>query len=357
NPLDDVNIVDGTFLMPAYDVTFVSTSMSSSFKITWKNWDGSVLATTEAAHGTIPTYTGAEPTRAADAEHSYSFAGWTPVIVAATSDAVYTATYEATEPIYTVTYLVDGVQIGDVETHAFGEAVKLREIYAKEGYEVSGWHSEQTVYFINGAFLMPAYDVTYEATTTPLVFDITWKNWDGSDLVQTVASYGEVPAYSGSTPARPSDDSYSYAFSGWSPALSAAKADATYTATYEATAISKHVTGISLDKPSLSIREGMTAKISATVSPSDATDSSIVWTSSDESVAKVDQNGNVTAVKEGSATITAKTNDGGYTASCAVTVGSGSETQDNQWTMIIGAVVAVVIIGAIAGILLLRKKP
>ncbi|MBR4181155.1 MAG: Ig domain-containing protein, partial [Candidatus Methanomethylophilaceae archaeon] len=136
-----------------------------------------------------------------------------------------------------------------------------------------------------------------------------------------------------------------------------AKADATYTATYEATAISKHVTGISLDKPSLSIREGMTAKISATVSPSDATDSSIVWTSSDESVAKVDQNGNVTAVKEGSATITAKTNDGGYTASCAVTVGSGSETQDNQWTMIIGAVVAVIVVGAIAGVLLLRKKP
>ncbi len=357
NPLDDVNIADGTFLMPAYDVTFVSTSMSSSFKITWKNWDGSVLATTEAAYGTIPTYSGAEPTKASDAEHNYSFAGWIPEIVAATSDTAYTATYEATEPVFTVTYLVDGAQVGDVETHAFGEAVKLREIYVKEGYEVSGWHSEQTVYFINGAFLMPAYDVTYEATTTPLVFDITWKNWDGSDLVQTVASYGEVPAYSGSTPARPSDDSYSYAFSGWSPALSAAKADATYTATYEATAISKHVTGISLDKPSLSISKGMTAKISATVSPSDATNSSIVWTSSDESVAKVDQNGNVTAVKEGSATITAKTNDGGYTASCAVTVESGSETQDNQWTMIIGAVVAVIVVGAIAGVLLLRKKP
>ncbi|MBR3409267.1 MAG: Ig domain-containing protein, partial [Candidatus Methanomethylophilaceae archaeon] len=112
-----------------------------------------------------------------------------------------------------------------------------------------------------------------------------------------------------------------------------------------------------LDKPSLSIREGMTAKISATVSPSDATDSSIVWTSSDETIAKVDQNGNVTAVKEGSATITAKTNDGGYNASCAVTVESGSETQDNQWTMIIGAVVAVIVVGAIAGVLLLRKKP
>ncbi len=357
NPLDDVNIDDGSFPMPAYDVTFVSTSISSSFEITWKNWDGSVLATTEAAYGAIPTYTGAEPTRASDAEHSYSFAGWNPVPIVATSDAVYTATYEATEPVYTVTYLVDGVQVGDIETHTYGEAVKLREIYAKEGYEVSGWHSEQTVYFINGAFLMPAYDITYESTTTPLVFDITWKNWDGSSLGHTTASYGEVPAYSGSTPARPSDDSYSYAFSGWSPALSAAKADATYTATYKATAISKHVTGISLDKSTLSISEGMTSKISATVSPSDATDSSVVWTSSDESIVKVDQNGNVTAVKEGSATITAKTNDGGYTASCAVTVGSGSETQDNQWILIVGAIAAVVIVGAIAGVFLLRKKP
>lgn len=79
------------------------------------------------------------------------------------------------------------------------------------------------------------------------------------------------------------------------------------------------VTGVSLDQTSLSIIEGKTGTLTATVAPSDATDKSLTWTSSNESIATV-SNGVVTAVKEGTATITVTTTDGSYTASCAVTV-------------------------------------
>ena len=77
------------------------------------------------------------------------------------------------------------------------------------------------------------------------------------------------------------------------------------------------VTGVSLNKTSASISVGGTDTLVATVSPANATDPSVTWTSSDTSVATV-ANGVVTAVAAGSATITASA--GGETASCTVTV-------------------------------------
>ncbi len=74
---------------------------------------------------------------------------------------------------------------------------------------------------------------------------------------------------------------------------------------------------VNLDKTALSLAVGETVQLTATVKPDDATDKNVAWTSSDESVAKVD-NGKVTAVKSGKAMITAKC--GGKTAECVVTV-------------------------------------
>lgn len=81
------------------------------------------------------------------------------------------------------------------------------------------------------------------------------------------------------------------------------------------------VTGVSLDKITLELTMGDAAKqLSATVTPADAGSKAVKWTSSDEKIAKVDDNGMVTAVGAGKATITATTVDGGFTASCAVSV-------------------------------------
>ena len=78
-------------------------------------------------------------------------------------------------------------------------------------------------------------------------------------------------------------------------------------------------TGITLDQTSLSLNSGTTAQLSATISPEDAI-ATITWTSSDESIATVDQNGLVTAVANGTCTITATTSVSGKTATCEVTV-------------------------------------
>ena len=97
--------------------------------------------------------------------------------------------------------------------------------------------------------------------------------------------------------------------------------DGSYTATVTVTVKGKSVavSGVSLDIVEVTIKEGDSVTLTATVKPDDAADKSVSWSSSDDAVASV-ADGVVTGVKAGSATITVKTNDGGKTATCAVTV-------------------------------------
>ena len=80
-----------------------------------------------------------------------------------------------------------------------------------------------------------------------------------------------------------------------------------------------HVSGVSLDKTSISLTAGDSEALTATVSPDNADDKDVTWSTSDPAVATV-SNGVVKAVGAGTATITVTTADGGKTATCAVTV-------------------------------------
>ncbi len=80
------------------------------------------------------------------------------------------------------------------------------------------------------------------------------------------------------------------------------------------------VTGVKLNKTTATVTAGSTLKLTSTVSPANATNKTVTWSSSNTGVAKVDANGNVKAVKPGTATITVKTKDGAKTATCKVTV-------------------------------------
>jgi trimeric autotransporter adhesin len=84
------------------------------------------------------------------------------------------------------------------------------------------------------------------------------------------------------------------------------------------------VTGVSLDKTTLSLAKDATSQLAATVAPADATNKSVSWSSDAESVATVSSSGLVTAKSVGTATITVKTGDGSKTATCTVTVNDGS---------------------------------
>ncbi len=119
-----------------------------------------------------------------------------------------------------------------------------------------------------------------------------------------------------------------YTFKGWFTKQSGGdkvtsstviKSNITIYAQWNKTSTTVVVTSITLDKNSLNLKEKETYTLKVTIIPSSATDKTITWSSSNTSVATIDKNGKVTGVKAGTATITAKSNNG-KTATCKVTV-------------------------------------
>ena len=95
------------------------------------------------------------------------------------------------------------------------------------------------------------------------------------------------------------------------------------------------VTGVILDKGSITLYTNRTpgsSQLTATVAPEDATDKSVTWSSDNEAVATVDENGLVTAVAKGSATITVTTADGNFTATCTIMVSTDADDSGDTQT-------------------------
>lgn len=84
------------------------------------------------------------------------------------------------------------------------------------------------------------------------------------------------------------------------------------------------VSDVALDKNTASLKKSETLTLNATVTPENADNPDVIWISSNENVAVVDQTGKVTALSMGSTVITAFTADGGFTARCEVSVVPGS---------------------------------
>jgi uncharacterized protein (TIGR02145 family) len=155
--------------------------------------------------------------------------------------------------------------------------------------------------------LLVSESETLQATVLPVMAtdpSITWTSSDKS--VATVDDSGTVTALSGGT--------------------------ATITATAgeqqaECLLTVKTVASVSLDKATLNLISGKTATLTATVLPATVTEA-VAWSSSNTAVATVDNTGKVTAIKEGTATITAKVSD--KQAVCTITV-SGVKIGSTVW--------------------------
>lgn len=96
------------------------------------------------------------------------------------------------------------------------------------------------------------------------------------------------------------------------------------------------VTGVSLNMTELTLTEGDSETLTASIAPTEATNKNVTWSSSAEGVATVDADGKVTAVDAGTAVITVTTKDGNKTATCRVTVehdpaGAWSSDASGHW--------------------------
>ena len=158
------------------DLTITVTTAANAYTVTWKSQDGSQILETDedVPYGTAPDFGLPDPTKQANAQYAYEFAGWA----------------------------------------------------ANAGQTSGAPEGELTV----------TGDMTYYAafSETLRAYPITFVNDDGTVLQSSDVAYGYTPAYTGATPAKAPDAQYTYTFAGWDPAIASVSGPATYTATYSA---------------------------------------------------------------------------------------------------------------------------
>ncbi len=156
---------------------------------------------------------------------------------------------------------------------------------------------------------------------------VTFVDGDGKTTSQKVKYFGS--AKEPSTPTKSPTSDTSYVFKGWKGNYTQVISDVRIVAEFTEVKNTK-VSGISITDSKSSMPAGTSFTFKATVRPSDATNKDVTWSTSDQSVASVDRNGLVTAKKEGKATITATSKDGGFTDSVELTV---TATVDKVWSV------------------------
>ncbi|MGI6493366.1 MAG: leucine-rich repeat protein [Candidatus Methanomethylophilaceae archaeon] len=214
----------------------VFTETLRAYTITW-TVEGVTTDTQVLDYGATPVYAGVAPTKAADAQYTYAFSGWDPVISTVTGHQTYAAVFTETLRAYTITWTVEGVttdtQVLDYgATPVYAGVAPTKAADAQYTYAFSGW--DPVISTVTG-------HQTYAAvfTETLRAYTITW-SVDGVTTT-TQADHGTMPAYAG-TPAKAATPEYTYAFAGWTPGLVEATADTTYTAEFTATPVDYTIT-------------------------------------------------------------------------------------------------------------------
>ena len=142
-----------------YTATYTSTR--NRYTITWKQDDGTTIDQTIVEYGQVPTHENAS--KDATAEYTYTFAGWTPEIVAVTGDATYAATYNSIINKYTITFKNEDGSVLCVDEWEYGTLPSCEEPKKEDDekymYTFAGWYPEVETVNANAT-----YTATYTAT-------------------------------------------------------------------------------------------------------------------------------------------------------------------------------------------------
>ena len=238
---------------------------------------------------------------------------------------------------FKVNFVVDGEIYATLNTSG-EEIIKMPENPTKDDYDFDGWYWDkatwQTPFTANSLLDAPlSSDLNVYCKWKPKTVHVSGISLNKSEISMHVDETEILTATI--TPANATDTSVLWESSnatiatvtgGKITALRVGSATITATAndggeiaTCQVTVYPIPVESVSLNESKITLYEGNVFTLTATISPANATNTNVTWKSSNAAVVKV-ENGKITAVGSGIATITVTTNDGGKTATCAVEV-------------------------------------
>ena len=209
-----------------YTATYLATLRT--YTVTWLNEDGTSLLEEDVnvPYGTMPSYDGATPTKAGNAQYTYTFAGWHIELSEVMGHITYKATYTATVNTYTVTWKNEDGSVLETDTKVpygdmpeYNSSTPTKIATAQYEYRFAGW--DTAISEVTG-------DVVYTAIYTQHIrsYTINFVDYNGSVLKSEELEYGSMPT--APTPSRTG-----YDFTGWDKSIVAVTGEATYTAQYK----------------------------------------------------------------------------------------------------------------------------
>ena len=186
-------------------------------KVTWVNYDGSVLYETGVLEGEDAVYRGVTPERPDDAQYeNYKFIGWDKETTNITAPITVTAQFTGTLRNYFVYWYV-GESLEETDESYYGDTASYEGLIPeKEGYDFLGWNTDSNA----SSGKQPNEIIITGTTTLYAIYSIkkfTVNFFNDTTLLQTITvDYGTDAVYTGSTPIHPTDPD-NYAFKGWQP--------------------------------------------------------------------------------------------------------------------------------------------
>ena len=225
-----------------------SSSAIPTFAITFKN--GNVtLQTVEVEQGSIPEYTGAEPTKTATAQYTYTFSGWEPALAAVTENATYQAVFNEVTNYYSIRFL-NGETVLATQSVAYGETpvysgeTPVKEADAGYTYAFDGWTPDLVT-------VSQAADYTAKFKGTKKKFTVAFYDDDGTTVLKEAVEYefgtSAASIVKPANPTKATNAEFTYEFAGWSPEIVDVVSNATYMATYTSTTRKYAVTFVDED--------------------------------------------------------------------------------------------------------------
>ena len=197
-----------------FETTAVFEKVATKYRVDFYNYDNSLLYTDYVPEGEGASFYGKTPTKPSDDNYTYVFDGWNKPIDKVTSNLSVVAKYQKRErQFYAIFHNGDGSILYTAGTN-YGGTVTYG------GVEPTKESDEQYDYYFE-EWDRPLTNITQDIDIYPIfyktlrIYPVTFVNYDGTVLYETMVQYGDTAVYFGDTPVKPATPLTVFKFDGW----------------------------------------------------------------------------------------------------------------------------------------------